>query len=400
MSVRKREWGPPGQRKSAWIATITDAAGKRRQETFKHKKEADKWEDEASIQVRAGTHVADSASATVAKAGEFWIAATEEAGRERGTLAQYRQHLDIHIKPFIGNVRLSRLTAPAVREFATNLRKEGRSPDMVKRVVSSLGALLGDALDRGLVAQNVARGRRRGNGRQAELRHKEPLAIGVDIPKPEEIRAIIAAAKGRWRPLLVTAIFTGLRSSELRGLAWPAVDLDQKKLHVRQRADRYNLIGPPKSVASRRTLPLSPFAVETLREWRRDCPKGDLNLVFPTGPGNIESRANIIARGLIPTVIAAGLTVPALGKDGQPRRDKNGQPILTAKYTGLHALRHFYASLLINRKVVGGLELPLKTVQQRMGHSKLQMTMDTYGHLFPSGDVTEEMDAMDRALQD
>ena len=99
-------------------------------------------------------------------------------------------------------------------------------------------------------------------------------------------------------------------------------------------------------------------------------------------------------------MIAAGLTAPKLGKDGQPKRDKDGQPVLTAKYTGLHALRHFYASLLINRKVDGGLELPLKIVQARMGHSTLQMTMDTYGHLFPSGDVTEEMDAMDRALQD
>jgi integrase len=55
-----------------------------------------------------------------------------------------------------------------------------------------------------------------------------------------------------------------------------------------------------------------------------------------------------------------------------------------AKYTGLHALRHFYASWLINRKADDGLELPLKTVQDRLGHSSVLMTSDVYGHLFTS----------------
>ena len=56
------------------------------------------------------------------------------------------------------------------------------------------------------------------------------------------------------------------------------------------------------------------------------------------------------------------------------------------KYTGLHSLRHFYASWCINRRVDGGLELPLKVVQARLGHASIQMTADTYGHLFPRGD--------------
>ena len=56
----------------------------------------------------------------------------------------------------------------------------------------------------------------------------------------------MGAATGRWRPLLLTAIFTGLRASELRGLRWADVDLDKRELHVRQRADRCStLIGSP-----------------------------------------------------------------------------------------------------------------------------------------------------------
>jgi integrase len=94
------------------------------------------------------------------------------------------------------------------------------------------------------------------------------------------------------------------------------------------------------------------------------APKGNLVLVFPNGAGNVESRANIITRGLVPAMIAAGV----VSKDGR------------AKYTGLHSLRHFYASWCINRRVDGGLELPLKVVQARLGHASIQMTADVYGH--------------------
>lgn len=69
-----------------------------------------------------------------------------------------------------------------------------------------------------------------------------------------------------------------------------------------------------------------------------------------------------------------------------------------AKYTGLHALRHFYASWCINRPADGGLGLPPKIVQERLGHSSITMTYDRYGPLFPRGDDAKELDAAERAL--
>jgi integrase len=69
-----------------------------------------------------------------------------------------------------------------------------------------------------------------------------------------------------------------------------------------------------------------------------------------------------------------------------------------AKYGGLHSLRHFYASECINRRVDGGLELPLKVVQARLGHASIQMTTDRYGHLFPRGDDGAEMAAAEKSL--
>ena len=64
----------------------------------------------------------------------------------------------------------------------------------------------------------------------------------------------------------------------------------------------------------------------------------------------------------------------------------------------LHDLRHFYASWLINRPQDGGLGLPLKVVQERMGHSSITMTADTYGHLFPRADDADELAAAEAAL--
>src|SRR5436305_104234 len=82
----------------------------------------------------------------------------------------------------------------------------------------------------------------------------------------DELRRMLEHAKGRWRTLVVTAIFTGLRASELRGLRWdPDVDLDRGVLRVRQRADRWNTIGSPKSDAGKRDVPLAPMVVNTLR---------------------------------------------------------------------------------------------------------------------------------------
>lgn len=385
MSVRKRNWKTSkGFEKEAWVVDYADGQGERRLKTFKKKNDADTFASTTHVEIRQGTHVADGASVTVKEAGEKWIAQAEADDLERSTVDQYRQHLDLHIVPFLGSTRLSQLNAPTVRAFEDKLREEGRSKAMVAKVVRSLGSLLADAQEQGLAAHNAVRdlSRKRRKGKKSDARQKGRLKAGVDFPTNAEIKAIIHNVKGRFRPLIITAIFTGLRASELRGLTWADVDFEKCVLHVRQRADRYNQIGAPKSKAGNRDVPLSPLPLNTLREWKLQCPKGDMDLVFPNGKGNIESLGNIINRGLIPAQIAAGVVT----KDGK------------AKYTGMHTLRHFYASWCINRKEDGGIGLPPKIVQEHLGHSSITMTMDVYGHLFPRGDDTKELADAEQAL--
>ncbi|WP_338692815.1 tyrosine-type recombinase/integrase [Bradyrhizobium sp. 26S5] len=411
MSIRKRTWKTgKGDLRTAWVLDYSDQNRKRRLRTFDRKQDAEKFEATIRIEIGKGIHVADRDSITVKEAGDMWLAECRAENLEPTTLEQYDQHLRLHIVPFIGSEKLSHLNVPFVSSFRTKLRDEGRSPAMVRGVMGSLGSLISVAQQRGQAAHNPVRElkRSRRKGSASQQRHKPKLKIGVDIPTRDEIRALLATAKGRYLPLLMTAVVTGLRASELRGLRWEDVDLDTEKpeLHVRQRADRHGIIGPPKSASGYRTIPLPPDTAQVLREWKLICPRkrdhkkdpGKLSLVFPNGAGNVELTGNIIKRGLIPTMIAAKLVVPALDEHKKIKRDESGKAIFEPKYTGMHALRHFFASWCINRKVDGGHELPPKIVQERLGHSTIAMTLDIYGHLFPRGDDTAELAAAEQSL--
>jgi len=270
-SVRKRAWvTSKGVEKTAWVVDYTHR-GKQHIKTFPTKREATAWRADMQHEVKQGTHTPASKSITVAEAGALWLSQAENDGLEASTVMQYRQHLNYHITPFLGDVKLAELTPASVVGFRAQLRKEGRSPVMAKKVTTSLGAILASAIAGGRVARNVVREQAREHGtrqRRLEKRHDKRLEVGVDIPTKNEIRAILAAAQGRLRPLIVTAIFTGLRASELRALSWRDVDLKRGELHVRRRADRYNAFGAPKSAAGERTIPIPPILLNTLKQHR------------------------------------------------------------------------------------------------------------------------------------
>jgi integrase len=393
MSVRKRTWtSATGEVKGKWVADYVDAQGKRRLKTFDKKRDADKFAANAAVEVDAGIHVADSASISVAEAGKLWVSTTEKAGRERSTVDQYRQHVNLHIVPFLGSKKLTALTVPVLRKFEDDLRDAGRSSAMVKKVMVSVGSLLADAMERGSVARNVVREMRKRRGSvdaKAEKRAKGRLKVGVDIPTTDEIRAVVQTVQGRWRAVVLLLTFGGLRASELRGLRWPNVDLSSGRVHVRERADRYKRLGAPKSEAGERTVPLPPMVINALREWKLAGPSSAAELVFQDG--NYEPLAHrTIADAFMAAQVRAGITVRVATEDGGEEE--------VAKYSGLHCLRHFYASWCINRRTSGGLELPAKMVQDRLGHSSIALTLDLYSHLFPSTDDGAELAAAEGIL--
>lgn len=111
---------------------------------------------------------------------------------------------------------------PLVRDFEDKLKLARMSPAMVKKDRGALSMLVGDAVERGSVAHNAVRELpRTKKRRRAQRGLSGKLKVGKDVPPVAAIAAIQSGLEGRWRPLIPTAIHTGLRSSELRGLAWP-----------------------------------------------------------------------------------------------------------------------------------------------------------------------------------
>ena len=394
----EKEWQeflpPDAIQHAAWIVDYVDQEGDRHIETFKKKRDADDRENQVGVAVREGTHTAKSKSATIAEAAQAWLDYVKSNGRQRATLHQYGNHMD-HISGRIGDIKLANLSATRVNQFRNDLllgtdKFPAQKPVNARKILTSLKSILTNAQRSGMVAQNVAL------SVKIETDGREPLEIGKDIPSTEEIRKIIQVLdklaeevklnpkrkkSARLRPALMTIIFTGLRASELRGLRWQDIDLKAGKLTVRQRADKYHEIGRPKTKAGVRTIPLAPHLVNILREWKLACQPGALGLAFPSPKGEIDQYSNLV-RKFTQVVRDAGLL------------DHLGEP----KYTGLHSLRHFYASWCINPKDRGGLELPVKVVQSRLGHAKSVMTLDIYGHLFPSTDDGKELAEGERAL--
>ncbi|WP_027583696.1 site-specific integrase [Bradyrhizobium sp. Ai1a-2] len=397
MSVRKRKWATAsGEAREAWIVDYSDHEGDRCIKTFAKKRDADAFAAIATVEISQGIHTPASKTITVAEAGEDWIKTAEANHLERTTIDEYRRHLDLHIVPRLGRTKLADLSVPMVRAFEDALLADKRSQSLVRKIRVSLGSIIADAQERGHVSRNVVRElrsrRKRGKEKRAERRQKGKLRVGADIPAPTEIRALIEATEeGQFQALFLVGIFVGLRASELRGLRWEDVDLKKRELHVVQRANIHGDIGSPKSEAGHRTVPITPKLAAVLTKWKLASKKSDLGVVFSTRTGAVLDHANLMQRSWWPLQLKAGVTKPVLDESGRPKCDEDGRPMVQAKYSGLHCWRHFFASWCINRVADGGLELPAKVVQARLGHSSITVTMDTYGHLFPGGDDSERL---------
>lgn len=366
-SVRKRVWKSNGSEKSAFVADWLDASGKRRSKQFKRKGDADAFRDEISQKTRKGIQTASSRSATVADTGRSWLSKCKLNGLEPTTIAAYEQHVRLHINPICGGMKIASIKRVDTELIADKLI-EKLSPPMAKRVLRSLKAI-GDEAERvGLTGTNVfAKVKtKRGSHRKAK----------VVIPLKGELMAMLRhspmMANPMTLPLVMVLLFSGMRASEARGLMWKSVNFQDGSITVERRADSHNVIGDPKTRSGYRTIPLPARVVSALREWKMACPVNSLNLVFPSANGSVISHAQLNGKIFYDLQIHAGIF--------ETVRDRKGKETRQKRYS-LHALRHAAASLWIEKKVSP------KTTQTWMGHHSIQVTFDTYGHLFEKAEL-------------
>ena len=373
-TVRKRNWTTAaGEEKTAWIVDYKDAAGKRHIDTYARKRDADEKAHEIRGELRAGVHVPSRTSVTVGKAADLWLDACENGDAahavvEASTLRNYRQHVETFIRPQLGATKLADLSVLDVRGFA-NMMVADHGRSRARKVLTSLKSLLNHAEREGYVARNVAKLVKV----ERDKRNGDRTDVAVEaIPGREALKAIAAKLNDlaeqphrrrskewrRYRAFIMTAALTGMRASELRGLAWNQVDRKQGLIKVRQRADENGTIGPPKSEAGLRDIIVPPALVTLLKAWKLECPNGENRLVFPNWRGNVESLANIHTRCWKPLLRACKLP---------PWR--------------FHDLRHYRASVLI----ADGANA--KEVQREMGHATITITLDLYAKLLKEDDT-------------
>lgn len=306
---------------------------------------------------------------------DMWLDICEKTGRdgrepvEQMTLVEYQRRARA-MKQYPWTCQLHELLPKNIVAFRQWLL-ENFTRDMARRTLSSFRSVIIEMKMQGHIHFDPASDITIKTGGRYEDEDSE-----VEIPSDQEVRDILGAADemgkkngfmeiawARYRPMIYLPVFSGLRLSEERGLPWQ--NLHRLKLDVKQRADKNGIIGPVKSKAARRSIELSTVITDMLFEWRDRCPETESNLVFPTSTGRAIMTNNFHTDAWLPLFREADLMV---------MRTARGEEKLRPKYTP-HALRHYYASKLIEKKK------DFKFIQSRMGHSRIETTLNIYGHL-------------------
>jgi integrase len=287
---------------------------------------------------------------------EFEIRVAAGERRER-TLDLYRSQLHRHLLPRLGRRRLALITADDVVAVTRELQAEHLSPWTVKRILAALSCVFTFGLRRGYIATHPFQ-------RLERDERPHPLRSDQRVLTQRELARLFAACPRRYRPLLLTGAYTGMRLSEVLGLSWDDVDFGAGVVHVRHQLARGRRGIPPhriapKTRASVREIPLLPQLAAVLRQHKRGFPfSTSADYVFATAHGSAFLHHNVSKRVLRRAAVDAGL-------------DRDGRRVR------FHDLRHTFASHLII-----DIRLDVAQVSGILGHARTSMTLDTYTHLF------------------
>lgn len=320
------------------------------------KKDAEKRLSELLNQVDTGTFMKPG-KLTLAEFLETWLADVAKHNLSPRSFERYAGIVRQHIIPDIGRIPLTQLRLDHLQKHYSDLLENGLSPQSVRYDHAIIHRALQSAVIRGLVRQNVARGAEMPPVRRIEMQVWDAEEVG---------RFLESARASQYYALFHTALFTGMRRSELLGLRWQDIDLLLCQISVgrglHHLKDGSYIFTEPKSAKSRRTVALSPAAVLVLQAHREkqisehymmgkaSAPE---DLVFSTADGK-PYRPNTITRAWVTLAKKAGV-----------------------KVIRLHDARHTHASLMLSQGIHP------KIVQERLGHSTIAMTLDIYSHIAP-----------------
>ena len=256
------------------------------------------------------------------------------------TRKAYEGYLRKWIEPRWGEYRLFEIRAVEVESWLKSLN---RAPGTLCKIRSVMSLLFNHGRRHNLCDRNPIRWVRQGAKRRA----------APDILTSDEVQRLLANLRFREQTLVLLAVTTGLRRSELFALKWRDVDFQAKQIHV-TRSIVQNVIGICKTETSQKPVPTHDDLVEALREWHRQARyQSSESWVFasPVNQGRWPYLAQEIMRQhILPVARKLGIT----------------------KRIGWHTFRHTYSTLLRST----GAEL--KIMQELLRHSTIRVTLDTY----------------------
>lgn len=332
---------------------------------FATKTEARRWLNERLAEVAAG-RVVDAGTLTVGEYLTDWLASLGMQQLEASTVSWYRSAAQRHIVPALGRVKLAKLTPTQIEAFLADKARAGRLDGRgglraasVRRLHVTLHKALDAAVRKGLLNRNPV---------DLADRVKLPATdVTVEVWNPAELARFLEVAAGeRLQALWRTAAMTGLRRSEVVGLQWPDLDMDGARLSVRRAVvvvDGHLRVKPPKTAKSRRTVELDAGTVATLREWRRR---------------QLEERLRAGEAWEPEEWVFSDELGRMLRPDGLDRRFRRLAEAAGLRPITFRQLRHSHATALL----AAG-EHP-KVVQERLGHSSINVTLDIYSAVLPN----------------
>ncbi|WP_210441499.1 tyrosine-type recombinase/integrase [Nocardioides xinjiangensis] len=356
-SIKKRENGK-------WRARYRDNNGREHAKHFDRKTDAQRWLDEVAASVVTGQYVDPNAGRMTFRAyAEQW---REAQVHRPSSQAHVEMMLRRHAYPTLGDRPLSAILPSEVQAWVKRLCVGGAdrkplAPSTVGVVHSIVSSVFKAAVRDRRIPANPCEGTR--------LPKRERTRV-VPITT-DQVEALTAAMPDELRALVTFAAGTGVRGGELRGLTSDRVHFLKREVTIDRQLVGVDgatpVWGPPKTEASYRTVPLPNVVLEALQDHLAAHDAGPDGLLFTLGGLPISRQA--FGHQWRTPARAAGIPV--------------GQ--------GLHALRHYYASLLIRHGE------SVKTVQARLGHASAAETLDTYSHLWPDSD-DRTRDAVDAVL--
>lgn len=356
-------------------------SGKRKQKRkrgFATKKEAEKARTAALNSVHRGEYL-EVTKQTVLEFIEEWLE-TIRPTVAPATHATYKRHLSNHFLPYLGHVPLAALDAGMLTSLQARLLASGRkstkghgtglSPTTVGHVHSAIGRALKDAERWGRISRNVARQVDKPKAPSLQARQHETWDA-------ETMRTFLEASLAEqdyyyaaWY-LLIT---TGMRRGEALGARWSDLDLTNSKLSIVQTSicvEHQQQFSTPKTDSGVRPISIDPGTMAVLKEHRRS----QLEQRMLLGEGWQDHDL------IFTKVDGSPLHPERFSREFDRRVIRYCLPRITP-----HGLRHSWATLALENGV------PAKVVQERLGHSNIVITLQTYSH------VSETMhdDAADR----